>query len=344
MNDNRPYSPHPQQEPPMNHYELVQRSSALPPGADRPQDPEPSQPSQPFGGAPAAPSGAPQRKRRSLVARMGLSKGGWIGFCMVCLALFVAAFAPWLAPHQVGTILTPDVFAPFSAKLPLGSDYLGRDMLSRIVYGTRLTVLLSLAAALLAAVTGTTLGLLAAVAGRVVDETMSRLLDAITSIPSKMFALMVVAAFGSSLTLLVLTAAISYMPGSYRIARSLAVNISQLEYVQVSRARGESALYIACVEMLPNMLHPMLTDTGLRFTFVVLLLSGLSFLGLGVQPPYADLGSLVRENIAGLGDGAPVVIMPALAIAILTVGVNLLIDGLPHRSRRKAAARTAGGH
>ena len=123
----------------------------------------------------------------------------------------------------------------------------------------------------------------------------------------------------------------------YRIARALAVNISTLEFVQVAKARGESALYIACVEMLPNMIHPMLADTGLRFTFVVLLLSGLSF--LGVQPPYADLGSLVRENIASLGDGSAVAIMPAVAIAILTVGVNLLIDGLPHRGRRRRGRR-----
>ena len=92
------------------------------------------------------------------------------------------------------------------------------------------------------------------------------------------------------------------------------------------------------------MLHPMLADTGLRFTFVVLLLSSLSFLGLGVQPPYADLGSLVRENIAGLGEGVPVVILPAIAIAVLTVGVNLLIDGLPRRGRRKNAADADGGH
>ncbi|MGU7771816.1 ABC transporter permease [Burkholderia sp. MR1-5-21] len=314
----------------------VQRSSALPPHGD---------PLPPWNGGarpPAAPSPDQPRKRRAV--RLSLTTGGKAGLSMVCLMLFVAVFAPWIAPHDVGAIVTADVFAPFSAKLPFGSDFLGRDMLSRILYGTRLTVLLALAAALLAAVTGTTLGLVATVAGRAVDETMSRLLDALTSIPSKMFALMIVAAFGSSLTLLILTAAVSYMPGSYRIARALAVNISTLEFVQVARARGESALYIACVEMLPNMIHPMLADTGLRFTFVVLLLSGLSFLGLGVQPPYADLGSLVRENIASLGDGSAVAIMPAIAIAILTVGVNLLIDGLPHRGRRKSTAGAAGGH
>ena len=317
------------------HPEPVHRSSALPPsGEQRP----------PWGGStpPAAP--APDRPRKRRTARLKLTAGGRVGLSMVGLMLFIAVFAPLLAPHDVGTIVTQDVFAPFSAKLPFGSDFLGRDMLSRILYGTRLTVLLALAAVLLAALTGTTLGLLATVSGRAVDETMSRLLDALTSIPSKMFALMFVAAFGSSLPLLVLTAAVSYMPGSYRIARALAVNISTLEFVQVARARGESALYIACVEMLPNMIHPMLADTGLRFTVVVLLLSGLSFLGLGVQPPYADLGSLVRENIASLGDGSAVAIMPAVAIAILTVGVNLLIDGLPHRGRRKGAAGAAGGH
>jgi peptide/nickel transport system permease protein len=323
--------------PSLDAIEPVHRSSALPPGAD---------PTRPWGGGaptPPSPSARPARKR-SLVRRMSLSTGGWIGLVMVACALFVAAFAPWLAPHSEGAIVTSDVFASFSAKLPLGSDYLGRDMLTRIIYGMRLTVILALAAALLAAITGTTLGLLAAVAGHRIDETMSRLLDAITSIPSKMFALMIVAAFGSSLTLLILTAAVSYMPGSYRIARSLAVNIGTLEYVQVARARGESALYIACFEMLPNMIHPMLADTGLRFTFVVLLLSSLSFLGLGVQPPYADLGSLVRENIAGLGEGVSVVILPAIAIAVLTVGVNLLIDGLPHRGRRKGAPNADGGH
>ncbi|WP_175910246.1 ABC transporter permease [Burkholderia metallica] len=319
----------------MHPTETVQRSSALPPSGD---------PQPPWDGAtpPAAPAPDQPRKRRG--ARMALTTGGRIGLAMVALMLFIAVFAPLLAPHDVGAIVTQDVFAPFGAKLPFGSDFLGRDMLSRILYGTRLTVLLALAAVLLAALTGTMLGLLATVSGRAVDETMSRLLDALTSIPSKMFALMFVAAFGSSLPLLVLTAAVSYMPGSYRIARALAVNISTLEFVQVARARGESALYIACVEMLPNMIHPMLADTGLRFTFVVLLLSGLSFLGLGVQPPYADLGSLVRENIASLGDGSAVAIMPAVAIAILTVGVNLLIDGLPHRGRRKGAAAAAGEH
>ena len=173
-----------------------------------------------------------------------------------------------------------------------------------------------------------------AVAGRWIDELMSRMMDALISIPSKMLALVIVAAFGSSVQLLILTAALSYTPGAYRIARSLAVNVKTLEYVQVARARGERLPYIACVEILPNMINPMLADFGLRFVFVVLLLSGMSFLGLGVQPPNADLGSLVRENISGLAEGAPAVIMPALAIATLTVSVNMLIYSLSGRAMR----------
>jgi peptide/nickel transport system permease protein len=266
--------------------------------------------------------------------RRRVSASGLIGLAIVAFWILVSLFGPMLAPHGVGAIVADDSFAPMSTAFPLGSDYLGRDMLSRILFGARFTVGLALAAALLASTTGTALGLFAAVSGRWVDEVTSRLLDALICIPSKVFALVMVAAFGSSVPLLLLTAALTYVPGAYRIARSLAVNLSRMEYVEVARARGEGRLYITCVEILPNMIHPMLADFGLRFVFVVLLLSGLSFLGLGVQPPDADLGSLVRENISGLGDGAPAVITPALAIATLTIGVNLLIDGLSGRKAR----------
>lgn len=203
-----------------------------------------------------------------------------------------------------------------------------RDVLSRLLSGARYTVGLAAAAALLASATGTALALTAAVGGPKVDEPLSRFMDTLISIPSKIFSLVLVAAFGSSLGLLLIIAAVTYVPGNYRIARALAVNLAQMDYVQVARARGEGRIHLAVREILPNMIHPLLADFGLRFVFIVLLLSGLSFLGLGVQPPDADLGSLVRENISGLGEGAPAILMPAIAIATLTVGVNLLIDGL----------------
>jgi peptide/nickel transport system permease protein len=265
-----------------------------------------------------------------------LPLSGKIGLALVIFWLLAAIFGPMLAPYPVGAFVAYDVFDGFSAAHWLGSDYLGRDVLSRLLSGARYTVGLALAAAVLASVTGTSLALFAAVSGRWVDEGLSRLMDTLISIPSKIFALVLVAAFGSSLALLLLIAAITYVPGNYRIARALAVNLNEMDYVQVARTRGEGRAYIARSEILPNMIHPMLADFGLRFVFIVLLLSGLSFLGLGVQPPDADLGSLVRENISGLGEGAPAILMPALAIATLTVGVNLLIDALPGRSRRIA--------
>jgi len=265
-----------------------------------------------------------------------LSIAGRVGLFFVVLWLVVAIFGPVISPHEVGAVVSQDVFGAFSTTYPLGTDYLGRDMLSRILYAARYTIGLALVAALAASVTGTTLALVSATAGGWVDEIMSRLMDTLISIPSKMLALVMVAAFGSSVALLILTAAVSYTPGAFRIARSLAVNVKTLEYVQAARARGERLPYVAIVEILPNMVNPMLADFGLRFVFVVLLLSGMSFLGLGVQPPDADLGSLVRENISGLFEGAPAVVMPALAIATLTVSVNLLIDSISGRSARVA--------
>jgi len=265
-----------------------------------------------------------------------LSVSGRVGLSLVLLWLFLAVFGPFLAPYDPGAFVAHDVFAGFTTAHPLGSDYLGRDVLSRLLSGARYSVGLALAAALVASTTGTALALVTAVSPRWVDEGISRFVDTLISIPSKILSLVLVAVVGSSLPLLLLVASITYFPGAFRIARSLAVNLAQMDYVAVARCRGEGAVHIALREILPNMIHPMLADFGLRFVFIVLLLSGLSFLGLGVQPPDADLGSLVRENISGLGEAAPAILMPAIAIATLTVGVNLLIDSLPGRGRRIA--------
>ncbi|QKZ05395.1 ABC transporter permease [Pseudomonas eucalypticola] len=259
------------------------------------------------------------------------------GFC--AFWLLVALFGGWLAPHGVGDVISSNVFDDIGRAFPLGTDYLGRDMLSRVLIGARFTVGLALVAAVLASTVGTSLALLSVVSSRWLDGCVSRLMDALISIPSKMLALVVVSAFGASVPLLIATAVLSYAPGCYRIARSLATNIEALEYVQVARTRGEPRWYIACVEILPNMLNPVLTDLGLRFGFIVLLLSGMSFLGLGVQPPDADLGSLVRENIGGLSQGAPALVIPALAIGSMTVGINLLIDSISSRRQHSQGGR-----
>ena len=253
---------------------------------------------------------------------------GWIGLAVVVLWLLVAVFAPLLAPHPAGGIMRLGMMAPSSAAAPFGTDFLGRDMLSRVIYGTRFTLGPALLATLLACGCGVLLGILAAVLGGWADGALSRVADALISIPHLMFALVIVAALGSSLPVLVGLIAFSYLPGSFRIARSLAVNINAMEFILVARARGEGTAYIVLHEILPNMALPVLTDFGLRFVFSVLLLSSLSFLGLGVQPPNADWGALVRENIEGIFDAAPAVIAPAIAIATLTIAVNMMIDGL----------------
>ncbi len=262
-----------------------------------------------------------------------VSASGAVGLAVVGFWLLMALAGPSIAPHGAGAMVGSEILAPMSREFPLGTDYLGRDMLSRILWGTRYTVGVALVATLLACVMGVGLGLFAAVQGGFVDAAISRVLDAFISMPSKMFALVMVAALGSSLPVLIGTVAVIYTPGCYRLARSMAVNINAMDFVTVARARGERAAFIMRAEVLPNMVLPVLTDFGLRFVFVVLLLSGLSFLGVGIQPPDADWGSLVRENLEGLRDGAPAVIMPAAAIASLTIGMTLLIDNLPGRRR-----------
>lgn len=274
----------------------------------------------------AAPEiGGPAERRRQPIA-------GVIGLFIIAFWLVMALIGPWVAPYGAGRIASPDSYGEISSAFPLGTDYLGRDMLSRILYGTRYTVGLALTATAIACSLGCLLGLLAAAAGGWVDAILSRCLDALISFPSLLFNLVVVAVLGSSIPILIAGAAVIYTPGAYRIARSLAVNTNALDFVTVARARGESTRYLMISEILPNIIVPILTDFGLRCVFVILLLSRLSFLGLGVQPPHADWGSLVRENITGLAFAAPAVLVPALAIASLTIAVNLVIDSLQLKS------------
>jgi len=263
---------------------------------------------------------------------------GWLGLAIVAFWALAALFGPSLL-SRTGAAGGGEVFAPISAAHWLGTDYLGRDMLARVIEGARYTVGVAFVATLLASGTGTLLALLAAASGRWIDAGLSRGLDTLTAIPSKMFALLIVAGFGSSVPILIAAAAVIYVPGAYRIARSLAVNINALDYVTVARTRGERTGYVMLREILPNIAGPMLADLGLRFVYVVLLLASLSFLGLGVQPPDADWGSLVRENILALSEGGASVIAPSLAIASLTISVNLVIDNLPGRGARERGAR-----
>ena len=245
--------------------------------------------------------------------------------------LLLALVGPWIAPCLPGQVVSTTVFAPISAQHLLGTDYLGRDVLTRLLYGTSSTVLLCAAATLMACGAGAFLGMMAALKQGMTDTLLSRFMDGVISIPSLLSGLVAVATFGSSVPVLVLAMACIYMPGSYRTCRMLALSIVQKDFILAARMRGEKTSYLVLREILPNMTGPVLTDVGLRFIYAVRLLSNLSFLGVGLQPPQTDLGSLTRENLLGLVYGAPAVIAPALAIAFLTVGLNLALDGKGRR-------------
>lgn len=274
-----------------------------------------------------APPAAVVRRRKLLADWTGSGK---LGLAVLAILVLAALFAPWLQSHDLGEMSAAGVFQPMSVEHWLGTDYLGRDMLTRIIAGAPYTLGVAFAATVLACGFGAGLGLLASVSGGWLDAALSRTLDTVVSIPSKLFALVIIAGFGSSTTLLVATAAIVYTPGCYRIIRSLGVNINAMDYVVVARARGEKRSYIMRREILPNIWGPLLADMGLRFVYALRLLASLSFLGLGVQPPMADWGSLVRENLGALATGGVSVVAPALAIAVLTIAVNLVIDNLPN--------------
>ncbi|TQS70944.1 ABC transporter permease [Rhodobacteraceae bacterium] len=261
---------------------------------------------------------------------------GRIGLAVIVFWALVAIFGPMLQPYSPGEIVDWDYFGPMTHQYLLGTDYLGRDVLSRILMGARYTVGIALVSVFLACAGGVVLGMVAAVIGGWFDMILSRLLDAFNGIPSLLFGLVVVAAVGSSIPVLVMTLAAIYLPGAYRFARALAVNVNTMDFVTVARARGEKTPYLILREIFPNILGPVLADLGLRFVFIVLVLSGLSFLGLGVQPPYADWGALVRENIGALSFGAPAIIFPSVAIASLTISVNMFIDNLPTKIRDRS--------
>lgn len=245
--------------------------------------------------------------------------------------LFLAITGPLIAPYAPGEVVSSTVFAPISSAHLLGTDYLGRDVLTRLLFGTRSTVLLCAVATVLSCSTGTFLGIMAALKQGLTDTLLSRFMDGIISIPSLLSGLVAVATFGSSVSVLVLAMGCIYLPGSYRTSRMLALSVVGKDFILAARMRGERTDYLILREILPNMTGPVLADVGLRFIYAVRLLSNLSFLGVGLQPPQTDLGSLTRENLLGLVYGAPAVIAPALTIAILTVGLNLALDGKGQR-------------
>ncbi len=264
-----------------------------------------------------------------------------IGLFLTALFLFAALFAPWIAPYGNGQIVG-DVWGPMSATHLLGTDNLGRDLLSRMIYGARITIFIAVAATALSFILGSVLGFTAAVVGGWIDQTMSRFVDLLMSIPTLIFALVVLSVLPSTLVTLILVMGILDATRVYRLARAVAVDINVMDFVEAAKLRGEGRSWIIFREILPNALSPLVAELGLRFIFAVLFLSALSFLGLGVQPPDADWGGMVKENKDGIVFGIPAALIPAGAIALLAISVNLVADWVLNRTSDLKGGRGNG--
>ena len=248
-----------------------------------------------------------------------------IGLVIIVANLAIAILAPWIAPYGEAEIVGNAWAAP-SARHWLGLDNLGRDLMSRMMYGARVSIGLAVLITALSFSIGIVTGFAAAVSGRWVDAALSRGVDLMLAMPTLIFAFVVLSVLGTSIPVLVVTIAILDSTRVFRLSRAVAISINVLEFVEAAKARGEGLWWIIRAEILPNAMPPLVSEFGLRFCFTFLFVAALSFLGLGIQPPNADWGSMVKDyrDMINLGMLAP--LYPASAIALLTIGVNFVVD------------------
>lgn len=263
-----------------------------------------------------------------------------IGLALIAVNLLAVLFAPLIAPYgetdTVGGVWSPGIWSAATPDISppaiLGTDHLGRDLLSRLIYGARNTILLAIVITALSFTIGGLLGFLAAVLRGWVDQILSRTVDVLMAFPTLILALVVLSAMGTSTAVLIGVIATIDATQIFRVSRALARDIVVMEYFEAARLRGERVWWLMVEEVLPNALGPLVAEFGLRFCFVFLFISALSFLGLGIQPPTADWGSMVRENAAAISFGMLIPLFPAFAIALLTIGINLVVDWFLQKS------------
>ena len=255
----------------------------------------------------------------------------WFGLIVILLYILAALLAPAISPYGE-TEVVGEQYAPWSEEFVLGTDNVGRDMLTRLIYGARNTVGIALLTTVLTFLLGSFLGLLASTLGGWVDQILSRIVDVVMAIPQLIFALLLLTIVGTSVMNMVLVIAVLDATRVFRLAWAVAMNIVVMDYVEVAKLRGEGLLWVIRKEILPNAMPPLVAEFGLRFCFVFLLIAALSFLGLGIQPPTADWGSMVRENATLITFGDITPLLPAAAIALLTIAVNFVVDWMLHKS------------
>ncbi len=281
-----------------------------------------------------------QKRTRWARIRLDLLKSPMtakFGLLVILIYVVVALFAPFIAPYGEAEVF-PMPYAPWSSEFIFGTDQIGRDIFSRLIYGARNTVGIAVATTALAFIIGGILGLAAAIARGWLDQLLSRTVDVLMAIPSLIFALVLLSIFGSTVTNLIIIIAVLDSTRVFRLTRAVSINVVVMDYVEAARLRGEGLIWIMRREILPNIMPPLIAEFGLRFCFVFLTIAALSFLGVGIQPPTADWGSMVRENAsliqfaqydlkAGLTP-----LLPAAAIALLTVAVNFVVDWFLHKT------------
>lgn len=261
----------------------------------------------------------------------------WFGMIVILIYALAAIFAPLIAPFGEAQVVGK-AYQPAGGEFFLGTDQIGRDLFSRLIYGARNTIGIALVTTLLSFFVGGTLGILVALLRGWFDQFASRIVDAFLAIPVLIFALMLLAVFGKSIFNLVLILALLDSTRVFRLARATALNVVVMDYVEAARLRGEGMGWIIFKEVLPNILPPMITEFGLRFCFVFLTIAALSFLGVGIQPPTADWGSMVAESKSLISYPVrtfpyiPAPFYPAIAIALLTIAVNFVVDWFLHNT------------
>ena len=264
----------------------------------------------------------------------------WFGLVVILLYVIIAATAPIIAPFTETEIVGSE-YEAWGGQFLLGTDNLGRDWLTRLIYGARNTIGVAFITTCLAFVIGALGGFLSAALGGWTDQILGRVVDVLMAIPSLIFALLLLSIFKDysvfgltihPMVLLVVIIAVLDSTRVFRLARAVGMNIVVMDYVEVSRLRGEGLWWVITREVLPNAMPPLVAEFGLRFCFVFLFLSALSFLGLGIQPPTADWGSMVRDNATLISFGDITPLLPAMAIALLTIGVNFVVDWFLHQT------------
>jgi len=252
-----------------------------------------------------------------------------IGLLMVLINVVAAILAPVICPYAE-TEIVGDVWLMPNIDNWLGTDHLGRDLFTRLVYGARNTIAIAFVTTILSFVVGSILGFFAATLGGWTDLGISRVVDILMAFPTLIFALMVLSVVGTGTMSLIVVIALLDSTRVFRLSRAVAMDIAVMEFVEAARLRGEHIWWLMRHEILPNALPPLVAEFGLRFCFVFLFIASLSFLGLGIQPPTADWGGMVRENAGAITFGIMTPLFPAAAIAFLTVGVNLIVDWFLH--------------